>query len=294
MNQRIFDTLCGHSIHRLGIGTGRLASLGSGYSVRDAAKLLSVAVDLGVNLIDTADSYGSTDCESLLGKLIRDHGEHFLLSTKAGYPYCELPRPLCFLNQVGKKMSIRLGARLDFSPDRIGRCIEGSLRRLRRDRLDFFLLHDPPSPVWQEEGLRRILERAISAGKIRHFGISSSRATIHAACRSDSMVELVQAPVNPLQPSPDAGSLPVVANHVFGAGSLLNGESPLRGILEELARRHHCSTRDILIAFAARQPGVRCVLSGTGRAGHLRENARSLEIPFSEEDLQHLQSPPSA
>ncbi|MCX6960784.1 MAG: aldo/keto reductase [Verrucomicrobia bacterium] len=161
-----FSDICGHRIHRLGIGTGRLASLGSGYSANDANRLLETAQEIGVNLIDTADSYGSADCEKLLGKLLRRFHDHFLVATKTGYPFCDFPGPLGVFNQFGKKAISHLGAKPRFDANYVKKSIDGSLRRLGRERLDFFLLHDPTSPVWEDDSLRRIIEKAKAAGKI--------------------------------------------------------------------------------------------------------------------------------
>lgn len=285
-----FHQICGIRVHRIGIGTGRLASLGSGYSQRDARALLHAAVDAGINLIDTADSYGSTDCESLLGRLLVDFPGHFKVSTKAGYPYCELPKPFGMFNQFGKKLLAKLGARPDFSAKRITSCIEGSLRRLKRERLDFFLLHDPPSDVWTQDELRQALEYSRAAGKILHFGISTSNPQVIASYARDPLVELLQTPVNPFRVVPPIGDLPVIANHVFGAGALLQRKSTLYPVVKSLAEKYGLPVRSILIAYASSQPSVRCVLSGTGSAAHLIENSDALKITLDPEDLNLLDS----
>lgn len=101
--------LGGQRVSMLGLGTGRLASLGAGYSRAQAAECLAAAAESGLNLIDTADSYGSGDCERLLGRLLADLRHPFLLSTKSGYTYCRLPAWLSPLNQVGKKSSKKSG-----------------------------------------------------------------------------------------------------------------------------------------------------------------------------------------
>ena len=281
--------LCGHQVHRLGIGTGRLASLGAGYSRKDAMNLLLEAAEIGVNLIDTADTYGSSDCERLLGDLMRFFPNQFIICTKAGYPYSEFLWPLRSLNQFGKKIAARAGSKPCFEATYIQQCIENSLRRLRLERIDFFLLHDPPTYVWEEDALRNVIENAKLSGKILHFGISASTASMCHRAESDSLVELVESPVNPSLP-PQVKRLPLIANHVFGAGSLLNSSLKFHITLEKIAGSRGKSARDILIAFAAGQPNVRCVLIGTGRADHLRTNARALEINLTSEEIESLGS----
>ena len=92
------------AIFPVGLGTGRLASLGAGYSRKKAFQCLEAAIALGVNLVDTADSYGSSDCEKLLGSILKEMGYLMLVSSKAGYRFCDLPDPLGRFNQVGKKI----------------------------------------------------------------------------------------------------------------------------------------------------------------------------------------------
>jgi aryl-alcohol dehydrogenase-like predicted oxidoreductase len=284
-----FSDLCGHKIHRLGIGTGRLASLGAGYSTADAISLLETAVDTGVNLIDTADCYGSTDCENLLGKLLPRFQDHFLVSTKTGYPFCDFPRPLRVFNQFGKKAISYVGAKPCFNANYVRKSIEGSLRRLRRDRLDFFLLHDPTLPVWEDESLRRVIEEALAAGKIHHFGISTANRELHQIASLDPLIEFLQMPVNPGHVNPAAYYLPVMANHVFAAGLFLKEGMDLTLKIEAVARSYGKSARDILIAYAAAQPGVRCVLSGTGNSEHLKTNAKAVQLNLSNDILRSLQ-----
>lgn len=285
-----FSDFCGHKIHRLGIGTGRLASLGAGYSANDALRLLEAAAEIGVNLIDTADSYGSADCERLLGKILRRFPDHFLIATKTGYPFCDFPGPLGLLNQFGKKAISRMGAKPCFDADYVRKSIDASLRRLGRERLDFFLLHDPTIPVWQNEPLRRVIGDAKASGKIHHFGISTDSPQLHHIASGDPIVEFLQMPLNPERTPPPDIPLPIVANHVFGAGSLLRGGTEFSQRIESIARTQGVTTRDILIAYASAQPGVRCVLSGTGRAEHLRANAKAVRIDIPQEVLKSLQT----
>lgn len=269
------------SASKLGLGTGRLASLGAGYTRKDAAFLLVVAAELGVNLIDTADSYGSTDCESLIGRLLQDFPGKFFMATKAGYPYCELPHPFRFINQFGKKALQKLHRQPCFTESYLRKCIEGSLRRLRRDALDLFYLHDPSAEIMGQHGWRNAVSAALHAGKIRHFGISSPDPDVQALATSDPMCEVLQVPLHIGIRSMPMTTKPLVANHVFGRGLDLPEVS-------KLAREVGCSPRSLLLAYAANRPGVSCVLTGTGRAEHLRENVQAMRIVLDDEVKQRL------
>src|SRR4051794_35201591 len=88
----------------LGLGTGRLASVSAGISRADAARLIDTAADLGVNLIDTADSYAQGWSERLLGDLLRGRRDKFLVTTKAGYCFPDLPCALRLAGPFVKKI----------------------------------------------------------------------------------------------------------------------------------------------------------------------------------------------
>jgi pyridoxine 4-dehydrogenase len=280
-------------LSNLGLGTGRLTSFGTGYTIKDAKSLLSLATDSGINLIDTADSYGSTDCESLLGRLLQDFPGLFQVATKAGYPYAEFPHPLCCLNQFGKKALQKLGRRPCFTEGYLANCIEGSLRRLRRECLDIFYLHDPSPHVLEEDGWRRAVSNAMRSGKIRCFGISSPDPEVQGKAARDPLCEILQIPLHlGVRAIPEA-SKPIVANHIFGHGL----SSPL---LAEIAHEVGHSPRSLLLAYAASRKGVACVLTGTGRADHLRENVQAMNIVLDDAVREKLAAisiandPPSA
>src|SRR5580700_1104630 len=155
----------------LGLGTSRLASLGTRHSRRDVARLLDTASEQGVNFIDTADTYGSGACERLLGVLLRGQPERFTIATKGGLGGVDLPVPLRPLNQLLKARLRRTGRAMAFDPIVIARRIDGSLRRLRRDAIDLYFLHDPPLPALTDD-LVQVMLNAIAAGKIVRFGVS--------------------------------------------------------------------------------------------------------------------------
>ena len=99
MEQR---SIGGFKVSVLGLGTGRLASLGAGGSLSHAARLLDAAADLGISFIDTADTYGSTQAERWLGELMHKR-VRFVVAAKCGLATVDLPRPLRPLNQPAKK-----------------------------------------------------------------------------------------------------------------------------------------------------------------------------------------------
>lgn len=279
--------LCGEYISALGLGTGRLASLGAGYTRRDALQCLFAAAEGGINLIDTADSYGSGDCERLLGRLLREVHHPFLISTKAGYVYCRLPAFFSPLNQLGKKVLHRIGRRQCFEAKFIIKNMEHSLKRLCREQVDFFFLHDPTPEALADDALVRGLLAAQQAGKVRHIGISFSPGIGLNIPPSHPFALLLQTHVNPWTfPLNRLKGHEIVANHIFGGSSFFEHF----GLLSELARNEGISPRQLLVAYAIQRPSVKVTLVGTGRAEHLRENFGALGRELSLETLQRLQA----
>ena len=278
--------LCGKEVSILGLGTGRLASLGAGYTHKQAADCLHMAAEHGINLIDTADSYGSGDCERLLGQLLSKIRHPFFISTKAGYTYCRLPALLSPLNQVGKKILHKLGRRQCFQPAVIRKNLELSLRRLRRDRVDFFFLHDPTPEALDDDKLLAEILRAKQEGKIGHAGISTSSDFELPTSHDHPLASLIQTQVNPWgRKRFEILQREVVANHVFGGENLARNQNVVR----QVAAEENMTVRQLLVAYAANQAGVRTVLVGTGRAEHLQENLGGVEKKLSPESLQKLE-----
>jgi len=276
--------LGGQKVSLLGLGTGRLASLGAGYRRSQAAECLRTAAENGLNLIDTADSYGSGDCERLLGRLLREIRHPFLISTKAGYTYCRLPAFLSPLNQIGKKILQKVGPRQCFFPTTIRQRLEESLKRLRRERVEFYFLHDPTPEALRDDDLTAELQKAKEHGKIGEIGISFSSTAATQIPRDHPFSSLLQTQINPWIPLSLRGNHEIIANHVFGGEKILQDD----GRLESLATKEGLTPRQLLIAFAAQQKGVSTVLVGTGRAEHLRENLGGVGKKLSPATLTSL------
>lgn len=278
------------AIFPVGLGTGRLASLGAGYSKKDAFQCIETAMELGINLVDTADSYGSSDCEKLLGLILKEMGHPMLVSSKAGYQFCDLPGPFGLFNQVGKKILNKFSQRQCFTPRYIRECLEGTLRRLRTGRLDFFFLHDPTESALMDDKLTKTLLQARQAGDVRFLGIACTAERAEALNPSHLLAEWVQTQVNPWSGVGMTGEKwsgrNIMANHVFGGTKVSQyGES-----LQAIAKEEGITPRQLLIGFGLQQSGVRCVLVGTGRADHLRENVEATKKKLSERSLTALRA----
>ncbi len=257
-------------VSRLGLGTGRLASLGTGNTLRTAQTLVEAAFCEGITLIDTADTYGSSDCESWLGQVLQPFKNAFCISTKAGCRFAEFPRPLSLFNQIGKKALRIVGARPRFDSAYLTRCIEGSLRRLRRERLDIFLLHDPPLEAVSNAEWEPAIMAAKRAGKIGRFGISSPSLDVLRYSAASATCEVLQLPLVIAAAVSGVAPQSLIVNHVSGA----IGDHPA---IATMAAQLRLEPRSLLLGYAGSLSGVSSVLTGTRSAEHLRENKQAVE-----------------
>ena len=155
----------GIKVSSMGLGTARLAGLGWHDELapqdpilakRDGVQQIQEAVDLGVTFFDTADTYGQGFCESVLGEALRGHREGIVVATKFG----ENPLP-------DQEDPWDLGAGI------VERACEASLKRLRTECIDLYLLHRRDYPLDRAQILLEVLEGLVKAGKIRFYGWST-------------------------------------------------------------------------------------------------------------------------
>ena len=151
MNQRSF---CNRPIGEIGLGTWQLGTRwGDPFNLDEAMRILETAEACGINFIDTADVYNGGESERAIGEFIASRPGRFFVTTKCGRQ----------LNPHTAGM---------YTPDAIRGFIEGSLRRLRLERLDLMLLHCPPTPVYARDDIFSELERQKRAGKLAGYGVS--------------------------------------------------------------------------------------------------------------------------
>ena len=259
----------------LGLGTSRLASLGARVSSALEGRLLDVATDVGVNFIDTADTYGSSDCERLLGDLLRTRRGKFHVGTKGGFTLCDFPPPLRILNQYGKKALQATGHRQDFRPATLTRRIDASLRRLRIDVIDAYYLHEPPADVLLSADVLAVLVAARDAGKIREIGVGGDDVAMLHRAAGVGPLAVVQTSVNPVVSTAQTAALAAIV----AAGRHVVANRALR--VPDSAGRFDTTA---LLRHAAAQPNVSSVLVGTSNVDHLQANAEAFDRPITSAD----------
>ena len=262
---------------KLGLGTGTLASLGRAASFSEVDRLVGAMLDIGVTVIDTADSYGSGDCERLIGKVLRGRRESFTIVTKAGYRLSNLPGPLQPLNQFVKKGIQRLGFQQCFAPAYLAKCIDNSLSRLRIEHMDAYLLHNPPLKVVEDERVIHLCQSLIDSGKTILTGLSSENPEVISAAIASGVFKIIQTPASlnaavamrPLWKECETNGIRVIGNHVFDPACL-----GVHGMTHETLMR---STSALL-------PDRATILCGTRNLAHLQQACEWAAMPLREAD----------
>ena len=264
----------------LGFGCSMIASLATRHSRGEVEATLRAARDSGITFFDTADVYGQGDSERLLGRVHRDHGDGMILCTKAGLTVgsveslVRMAKPV--LNLLLRRWSTarevttgtrRRHERQCFNPDYLRRRIEGSVQRLGVDRLDLFLLHNPPTDLPQRDGVFELLLRLKAEGTLRHVGVSCRSLEDADSWIGQSGVACVQVPLDCTRVD---AALPILER----AGALGVGV-----IAREIFSHDALSGRSVPDAFRpiVERPEIGVMLAGMGCRTHLHENLAGID-----------------
>ncbi|MDQ6747072.1 MAG: aldo/keto reductase [Candidatus Dormibacteraeota bacterium] len=264
------------TVNRLGFGAMRITGDGVWGAPADpeaCKRVLRRAVDLGVNFIDTADSYGPEVSEDLIAEALHPYPDGLVIATKAG-----LTR-----SGPGKWDS-------DGRPEHVREAVEGSLRRLRLERIDLYQSHRPDPAVPYEETIGAFKELQ-DAGKVRHVGVSNVGRTQLSTARSLVDVVSVQNRYN----LDDRGSDNVLAaceeaGIAFIPWFPLATGSLAGHALEEVAERKGVSTMQLALAWLLQRSRVMLPIPGTSSVAHLEENVGAAEINLSAEEMRELEA----
>ena len=264
-------------VRRLGLGAMSLTGPGVwGPPPRpdEARRVLRRAVELGVNLIDTADSYGPEVSETLIAEALHPYPDGLVIATKAGF------------RRTGPK---RWSA--DGRPEHLREACEASLRRLRLERIDLFYLHTVDRTVPLEESLGALVELR-EQGKIRHAAVSNVDAGELARARAVLPVAAVQNRLNlaergaePVLEACAREGTPFVAWAPLAKGFFARG----RGRAARVAARHGATPAQVSLAWLLARSPVTVAIPGTASVAHLEENVRAAEVPLSADDLAALE-----
>ena len=267
-------------VNRLGFGAMRITGPGVWGPPADVAAALKViqrAAQLGVNFIDTADSYGPEVSENLIAEALYPFPADLVIATKAG-----LVRP-------GADVWNR-----NAQPKHLRTACEGSLRRLRRDRIDVFQLHAPDPRVPLADSVGELV-RLQQEGKIRHIGLSNVSLTELQQAQKLTPIVSVQNRFN-LEDRRSDGVLEYCARQSIAflpwaplaSGRHAQGSSVR--VLTRVAERHKVTAGVVAIAWLLKHSAVMLPIPGTGSVQHLEENVAAASIELSAQDLKELGS----
>jgi pyridoxine 4-dehydrogenase len=260
-------------VHRLGFGAMRITGKGIWGPPEDpdeAIRVLRRVLELGINLIDTADSYGPDVSERLIAEALHPYPADLVIATKAGF---RRPGPDQW--------------REDGRPEYLRGQVEGSLKRLRLDRIDLLQLHriDPKVPVEDQIGA---LARLQQEGKIRHIGLSEVSVEQITAVRKIVEIVSVQNLYNLANRKSEdvldycaAEGIAFLPWFPLATGDLANAGGPLARAAERL----QAMPSQVALAWLLhRSPNI-LLIPGTSSVDHLEENLAAGGLRLSEEDL---------
>jgi aryl-alcohol dehydrogenase-like predicted oxidoreductase len=265
------------TVHRLGFGAMRITGDGIWGAPKDPAearRVLQRLPDLGVNFIDTADSYGPEVSETLIAEALYPYPKGLVIATKGG------------LTRQGPNRWIPVG-RAEY----LRQQLEMSLRRLKVERIDLYQLHrfDPKVPVEESLGeLRKMQEE----GKIRHIGISETNLAEVKQAEEIVNVASVQNKYNIGDRAHEdvvdycaEQKIAFIPWFPLAAGQLVKRG----GALDRLARKHQATMSQVAIAWLLHRSPAMLPIPGTSKVSHLEQNVAAAELHLDESEWQSLE-----
>jgi pyridoxine 4-dehydrogenase len=264
------------TVNRLGFGAMRLTGKGVWGPPDDPDECIRVLrrlVELGVNFIDTADSYGPFVSERLIRKALHPYADGLVIATKAGLLRTgpdEWP-VLCF-------------------PPYLRQECEMSLRRLKVDTIDLFQLHRIDDKFPAEDQIGELVKLQ-QEGKIRHIGLSEVTVEQLEAAQKVATIASVQNMYNltmrtsePLLDKVTADGIGFIPWFPLAAGPLAAADGPL----QRTASDHGATASQLALAWLLKRSPVMLPIPGTSKVAHLEENVAAAEIELSDEEFETL------
>jgi pyridoxine 4-dehydrogenase len=265
------------TVNRLGYGAMRITGNGIWGEPKDrneALRVLRRTVELGVNFIDTADSYGPEVSENLIAEALHPYSKDLIIATKGGF------------TRSGPNKWAE-----DGRPEYLRQCVEMSLRRLKVERIDLYQLHRIDRKVPVEESLGALKEFQ-QAGKIRHIGLSEvSTQEIEQAGKTVKVVS-VQNQYNlsdrkheQVLQFCEQQKIAFIPWFPVAAGKLAKPG----GVLDQAAKKHGATVAQLSLAWLLFHSPVILPIPGTSSVKHLEENVGAAEVHLSAEEWKAIE-----
>ena len=264
------------TVNRLGFGAMRITGKGIWGEPADrgeAVRVLRRAIDLGVNLIDTADSYGPYVSEDIIAEALYPYPKDLVIATKGG------------LTRQGPDEWLPVGR-----PEYLTQCVEMSLRRLKIDTIDLYQLHRFDAKVPKEETLGA-LKKMQDEGKIRHIGLSEVSAQeidearkIVAIVSTQNLYNLSNRQSEEALVYCEQNNLGFIPWFPVAAGDLARPG----GVLDEAAKSHSATIAQLALAWLLKRSPVMLPIPGTSSVAHLEENVGASQVTLTDAEFETL------
>jgi pyridoxine 4-dehydrogenase len=284
MNEKAEGALAGYSgtvslggeltVNRLGFGAMRLTGDGIWGPPEDPPSALAVlrrATELGVNFIDTADSYGPYVSEELIAKALAPYPKNLVIATKGGW------------NRPGPGLWTH-----DASPEHLRKAVEGSLKRLRLERIDVYQLH-VPDPVVPFDASVDTLAELRSEGKLRLVALSNVTKEHIERARKIVPIVSIQNRYGFADREWD-----YVLDYCERSGIAFIPWAPLGSgkvggmLLERIAQAHQTTPKQVALAWLLKRSPIMLPIPGTASIAHLEENVRAASLRLTDEEYREL------
>ena len=266
------------SVYRLGFGAMRLTGEGIWGLPKNHTEAIAVlrrAAELGVNFIDTADSYGPNVSEELIAEALFPYPKDLVIATKGGW------------NRPGPNQWTH-----DATPAHLRNAVEGSLKRLRLERIDVYQLHHPDPNVSLEDSVGTLAQLK-SEGKIRLVALSNvTQEHIERARRIVPIVSVqnrysfADREWDYVVDYCERNKMAFIPWFPLGAGRVAGQ------ILDQIARGHQATPHQVAIAWLLKRSRIMLPIPGTSSIRHLEENVAAAALQLSDEELRKLSQMP--
>ncbi|HVR27693.1 MAG TPA: aldo/keto reductase [Candidatus Polarisedimenticolia bacterium] len=262
------------TVNRLGFGAMRLTGDGIWGPPKDSAAAIAVlrrAVELGINFIDTADSYGPNVSEELIAKALTPYPADLVIATKGGW------------NRPGPNQWTH-----DASPAHLREAVEGSLKRLRLDRIDIYQLHAPDPVIPLDASIETLANMQIE-GKIRLVALSNVTVEHIERARKIVPIASVQNRYSFADREWDyvvdyceRNGIAFIPWFPLGAGTVAGR------LLERIAEARQVKPIQVALAWLLKRSPVMLPIPGTSSIPHLEENVQAASLQLAEEEYLEL------
>jgi len=262
------------TVNRLGFGAMRLTGLGIWGPPKDhdaAIAVLRRAVELGVNFVDTADSYGPAVSEELIGEALFPYPKGFVVATKGGW------------NRPGPNQWTH-----DASPKHLREAIEGSLKRLRLNRIEVYQLHAPDPAISFDASVQTLVDLQ-SEGKIHLIGLSNVTREHIERARKIAQIVSVQNRYSVFDREwehvvdyCEQNRIAFIPWYPLGAGGV--GHE----VLSRIAQAHRVKPIQVAIAWLLQRSPFMLPIPGTSSVEHIEENVAAAALRLSDEEFRQL------